>query len=109
MTDAERALWFALRDRRFAGHKFRRQWTFGVYVADFCCIASRLIIEVDGGQHEVAKDARRTAELNRLGYRVVRFWNDEVLRNLEGVLEAINISLREGPHPDPLPQAGEGG
>ena len=90
-TDAERGLWLLLRDRRLCGLKFRRQHQIGRYVVDFCCVGRRLIIEVDGSQHayNVAADATRTAYLNRHGYRVVRFWNSEVLSESEAVLAAI--------------------
>ena len=112
-TKAEQALWLHLRNRRLGGHKFRRQWTLGAYVADFCCLDRNLIVEVDGGQHSPERDARRTADLEALGFRVVRFWNNDVLGNLDGVLEAILEHLggplpQEDPHPGPLPQAGEG-
>ena len=108
MTDAERALWLELRDRRLLGFKFRRQWTLGSYVVDFCCIERRLIIEADGGQHTPERDARRTAWLTQEGYRVLRFWNNEILTNMGGVLETIGEALASDPHPNPLPQAGEG-
>ena len=107
-TDAERALWFELRGRRLGGHKFKRQWTLGAYIVDFCCWERRLIVEVDGGQHTAERDAARTAWLEREGYRVIRFWNHEVLGNMDGVLQAISIALEADPHPSPLPQAGEG-
>ena len=111
MTDAERALWFELRNRRLGGWKFKRQWSIGPFVADFCCVERRLIVEADGGQHSPDADSLRTAYLMNEGYRLVRFWNHDVLGNLEGVLRVILDELggeRAGPHPDPLPQAGEG-
>jgi len=109
MTDAERTLWFELRGRRLQGFKFKRQWTIGFYIVDFCCLEHRLIVEVDGGQHEAETDETRTAWLEGQGYRVIRFWNNEVLGNLEGVLQAIVMALApQDPHPNPLPQAGEG-
>jgi very-short-patch-repair endonuclease len=108
MTDAERALWNELRGRRFADHKFKSQWTVGPFVADFCCWERRLVVEVDGGQHTEEADAARTAALNAMGYRVVRFWNNDVLTNMDGVLQTILSALESHPHPDPLPQAGEG-
>jgi len=91
MTDAEQRLWYHLRNRRLGGYKFRRQVTFGPYVADFACVAARLIVEVDGGQHanRTVEDATRTQYLEQQGYRVVRFWNNEVLGNIEGVLERL--------------------
>jgi adenine-specific DNA-methyltransferase len=110
MTDAEQLLWRQLRDRQFAGIKFRRQEPIGPYFADFCCVERKLIIEVDGGQHDDAAqieyDRRRTAELKRRGYRVLRFWNNEVLGELTGVLEVIE-EIIASPHPVPLPE-GEG-
>jgi very-short-patch-repair endonuclease len=91
MTDAERRLWQSLRNRRLNGAKFRRQMAIGPFFVDFACVASRLAIEIDGGQHaeRVAQDERRTAYITAQGYRVLRFWNNEVLRNTEGVLAAI--------------------
>ena len=108
MTDAERIMWFQLRDRKLGGFKFRRQWTIGRHVVDFCCIEQRLIVEIDGGQHSSERDAARTAMLNDAGYRVVRFWNNEVHENLEGVLTSLLGELQSHPHPSPLPLAGEG-
>ena len=113
MTDAELALWSRLRNRRLLGHKFRSQWTLGPFVADFCCLAARLVVEVDGGQHSERQDGKRTAWLEEQGFRVIRFWNNEVLTNIDGVLEVIAAVLKEqeeeqDPHPGPLPQAGEG-
>ena len=92
-TDAERTLWFRLRDRRLMGMKFRRQMPVASYVVDFCCEAARLIIELDGGQHNEhpEKDARRTAVLEAQGYLVLRFWNNDVLRNTEGCLRASSL------------------
>jgi very-short-patch-repair endonuclease len=111
MTDAERALWSKLRGRRLEGFKFRSQWTLGRSVADFCCLQSRLIVEVDGGHHSEGRDAYRTAGLKARGFRLIRFWNNDVLTNMDGVLEVILEALqkkKEGPHPSPLPRAGEG-
>jgi very-short-patch-repair endonuclease len=90
-TDAERSFWFAVRDRRFRGYKFRRQVWLGAFIADFVCVERRLVIEIDGGQHALARgyDAQRTAELQQLGYRVVRYWNNDVLSNLDGVLSNL--------------------
>ena len=117
--DAERALWQALRDRQIGGHKFRRQHPVGRYFADFACIEAMLIVELDGGQHfspeGMAADARRTAELNQLGYHVLRFTDREVLVEREAVrlcifnwLEANGPRPGRDPHPGPLPRAGEG-
>ena len=108
LTEAEKVMWFHVRDRRLGGFKFKRQWTIGPYVVDFCCVERRLIVEIDGGQHTREDDAPRTRALERLDYRVVRFWNDEVLSNREGVLTQLLCELRSHPHPNPLPRAGEG-
>jgi adenine-specific DNA-methyltransferase len=110
-TDAEALLWYHLRDRRLAGHKFRRQRPIGPYIADFVCLDAGLVVELDGGQHveAAAYDARRTRFIEAQGHRVLRFWNGEVLTRIEAVLERIFQVLQEGsPHPDSLPQAGEG-
>ncbi|HET9811715.1 MAG TPA: DUF559 domain-containing protein [Sphingomicrobium sp.] len=108
MTDAEQVMWRQLRNRRLGGFKFKRQWTVGPYVVDFCCIARRLVVEIDGGQHRQARDAGRSAALQRAGYRIVRYWNNEVLGNLDGVLTNLLSRLEPDPHPGPLPLAGEG-
>ena len=102
-TDAERLLWFRLRDRRLDGWKFRRQFPVDRYVVDFFCADAHLVIELDGGQHAIQTDAdaARTKKLEAMGYLVLRFWNNEVMRNIEGVLEEIMTA--EPPHPDPLP------
>ena len=107
MTDAEAKLWYYLRGRRFEGRKFRRQVPLGDYVVDFVCEHARLIIEVDGGQHadRLAYDGARTAWLESRGYGVVRFWNHDVLGNMEGVLESLSLALGErDPLPGPLPR-----
>ena len=95
MTDAEQALWRVLRDRGLGGYRFRRQEPIGPYVADFCCRAEYLIIEVDGGQHgvQVEADAARTRWLEARGYRVLRFWNNDVLRDVEAVATMILAAL----------------
>lgn len=97
MTDAERRLWGHLRAHRFEAFHFRRQVPIGPFIADFVCHRAKLIIEVDGGQHSEtdAGDARRTAWLNNAGYRVMRFWNFEILTGLEGVMDAIHAALME--------------
>ena len=101
-TDAERHLWYHLRDRRFFGYKFRRQFPVDRYVVDFVCLDRKLVVELDGGQHSetAQEDARRTAQLVASGFRVVRFWNDDVLRGTEAVLQRILWALRrDGPSP----------
>jgi len=108
-TDAEQKLWKQLRNRQLAGAKFKRQVPVEGFVADFFCFDAMLIIEVDGGQHDVRveQDEARTQKLNDAGYRVVRFWNNDVLNNIKGVLEEIVRVLDEGsdsPHPNPLPR-----
>jgi len=116
MTDAERKLWSALRDRRFANFKFRRQVPLGPFIADFVCYDARLIVEVDGGQHaESRSDERRDRWFAANGFVVRRFWNNDVLTNLEGVLISILETLHgRTPHPDraargrPSPTRGEG-
>ena len=92
MTDAERRLWSALRSTLPDQH-WRKQVPFGPYIADFCSHGTKLIIEVDGGQHDGARDEARTRFLNGEGYRVIRFWNNEVLGNIDGVLEATAAQL----------------
>jgi very-short-patch-repair endonuclease len=97
------ALWQALRARRLGGHKFRWQWSLYPYVADFCCLESRLIVEVDGSQHTPECDRARTAALQARGFRILRFWNNDVLTNMDGVLlvilEALGGAKEEDPHP----------
>jgi len=97
-TEAERTLCARLRDRQLEGVKFRRQQPIGHYVVDFASLESRIIVEIDGGQHNERgkreKDEERTAWLKREGYRILRFWNNEVLRNVDGVLEVIREALR---------------
>ena len=110
-TDAECCLWYYLRNRRMSGYRFRRQMPVGSYIADFVCLRARLIVEIDGGQHAefLLDDLERTRDLAHRGFRVIRFWNNEVLQRTEAVLESILEALIQAcPHPDPLPQAGEG-
>jgi len=97
-TDVERRLWYAVRDRQIDGAKFRRQMPVGPYIADFACPSRRLIVELDGGQHADARarDEARTRFLASQGYRVLRFWNNEMTDNLEGVLAAICAALKGG-------------
>ncbi len=100
MTDAERRLWSALRGRRLRGYKFRRQHPLGAFIVDFACIEHQLAVEADGGQHaESTDDSRRTAWLERQGWRVLRFWNNDILTNIGGVQSAILRALG-GPNRD---------
>ena len=114
MTDAERHLWSKLR-RHALGHRIRRQAPIGPYIVDFVCHAAKLVVEVDGGQHaneaQCRHDTQRTAWLATRGYRVLRFWNNEVFEHLPGVLETIAVALKaqashKPPTPIPSPQGG---
>jgi very-short-patch-repair endonuclease len=113
MTDAEQKLWRALRSRG-CGAKFRRQAPLGPYVVDFVCFESNLIVELDGGQHaENPRDAKRDRYFTDQGYRVLRFWNNDVLKNMEGVLIRITELVEAHPSPGalrapPSPSRGEG-
>lgn len=96
LTDAERKLWGALRDRQLQGHKFRRQVSLANYVVDFVCLEKRVVVEVDGGQHmDNAGDEERTAVLEKQGFLVLRYWNNEVLKNLDGVLQVLAEHLEK--------------
>jgi very-short-patch-repair endonuclease len=108
-TDAEQRLWAKLRDRQLGGAKFRRQHPIGPFVADFCCPQRKLIVELDGGQHaeDVAADQKRSRFLEAQGYRVLRFWNHDVLKGTDAVLERIAEALSD-PHPCPLPGRARG-
>jgi very-short-patch-repair endonuclease len=114
-TEVENRLWQALRELR-TGHRFRRQHPIGPYVVDFACPARKLAIEADGGQHtfQAEEDAARATELARRGYRVIRFWNTEVIDNLPGVLAKITeelnslSALKGGEGGDPSLGDGEG-
>ena len=110
-TDAERALWHLLRAHRFASTKWKRQQPIGRYIVDFVCFEQRLIIEADGGQHAGSSyDHVRDAWLSSQGFTLLRFWNDDILNNAEGVATAILAALNGGeagiepaPPPPPLP------
>jgi very-short-patch-repair endonuclease len=104
LTDAERWLWNQLRNRNFAGWKFRRQHPIGPFIVDFGCLEKKLIIEVDGGQHarKAEADANRTAFLEGKGFKIVRFWNHQVLREGTAVTEAILSHLDNVPTPEPV-------
>jgi very-short-patch-repair endonuclease len=112
MTAAERRIWNRLRAHRFQGFSFRRQFPIGSYIVDFICPEARLVIEIDGGQHaliEANRDATRDAGLRTQGFMVLRFWNNEVLTNLTGVLERIAEALcRPLPPSLTLPRNGGG-
>ena len=95
-TDAEALLWTRLRGGHLAGFKFRRQFPISGYVVDLVCLSQRLVIEVDGGQHEDQVDAQRSMVLAKSGFRVSRFWNDEVLLRIDDVLVEI-LKLLEAP------------
>ncbi len=101
-------MWRHLRDRQIEGFKFRRQHPIGTYVVDFVNLEKKVVIELDGGQHALVQaDRIRDEWLRAEGYRVLRFWDNEVFTNLEGVLESIRNALLT-PHPDPLPQGERG-
>jgi very-short-patch-repair endonuclease len=109
MTEAERLLWYHLRAHRLCGHKFRRQVPIGPYIVDFLHCATRLVVEADGAQHnEGEPDAGRDAWLKAHDFRVLRFWNHDILQNTQVVLEVIYTALQH-PLPRPLSRvAGEG-
>ena len=115
MTDAERLLWRHLRNRELGGWKFRRQYPVGSFIVDFICVEKNVVIEVDGGQHAENEeiDLQRSAYLNKMGYQVVRFWNNQVLQETEAVLEVVFAILANGkqnsPSPQPSPPSGERG
>ena len=98
-TDAERLLWSRLRASQLSGHKFKRQQPIGNYIVDFVCFDAKLIIELDGGQHADQDEADRSREawLRSQGFRVIRFWNNDVMHNLDGVLERIMENLASYP------------
>ncbi len=112
-TDAEAALWWRLRNRRLGGVKFRRQHAIGPFFVDFACPERMLVVELDGGQRveQARYDDGRTAWLRSRGYSVLRFWNDDVLADLDAVLESIlmqlSVPVAAAPHPSPLPASGE--
>ena len=106
-TDAENRLWHRLRGRQFEGTKFVRQFPIGGFVADFACRALHLAIELDGGQHSPEVDAPRNRVLEAFGYRVIRFWNNDVLQNTEGVLDVIRKEILLARN-EPSPRRGEG-
>ena len=111
-TDCERLLWQHLRAHRLQGFKFKRQQPLGLYIVDFVCFEARLIIEADGGHHaeQAEYDNRRDDWLRSQGFTVLRFWNNEVLNNIDGVLERIleGCQNSNSPSPQPLPRRGGG-
>jgi very-short-patch-repair endonuclease len=113
-TDSENLLWSRLRAHRLSGLKFRRQQPIGVYIVDFLCADKKLIVELDGGQHQdrAEYDEARDAWLKAEGYMVLRYWNNEVMGNLEGVLEDIGrmagVFAESSPSPQPLSPQGRG-
>lgn len=104
-TDAEKLLWHNLRNRQLENIKFKRQYSIGPYIVDFISLEKRLIIELDGGQHNedenIIKDQARTEFLEKEGFKVLRFWNNDVLVNTENVLEEIIQSFSPSPRPSP--------
>ena len=102
-TEAERKLWTCLGSRKLNGARFNRQFPVGQFICDFVCREKRLVIEIDGGQHaaNTEYDERRTRFLQSQGYRVIRFWNSDVIDNLEGVLSVIGGTLDDMPSPAP--------
>lgn len=104
-TDAESLLWKHLRAKRLKGLKFRRQEPIGKYIADFVCYEKQIIIEVDGGQHSIDKDRDNERDIwfKGEGFKVLRFWNNEVLNDTEAVLTAIMMSCLESPSPSSPP------
>ena len=97
-TEAEKLLWSRLRNKQVLGAKFRRQQPIGPFIVDFVCLQKKVVIELDGGQHraQIEKDKKRDMWLRHQGYEVLRFWNNEVLQNLEGVLETVRRKLLAG-------------
>lgn len=104
MTDAERKLWSVLRRSQLEGLKFRRQHPIPPYVADLCCIEKKLVVELDGSQHNVQSDGPRSKALQSQGWRIIRFWDHDVLLATEAVVEAIwNAACEPYPHPNLSP------
>ncbi|MBB4152964.1 very-short-patch-repair endonuclease [Sphingomonas jinjuensis] len=103
MTDAERRLWSHLSARKIAGVRFNRQFPIGQFICDFASRGAKLVIEVDGGHHALAEheDAERTRFLESHGYRVIRFWNNDVMTNVDGVVAEIDRVLADMPSPNP--------
>jgi very-short-patch-repair endonuclease len=106
-TDTEKVLWRYLRAKQMEGHKFRRQEPIGKYIVDFVCHEKQIVIEVDGGQHLIDRDTERDKWLNEQGYKVLGFWNNEVLTNIEEVLEVIRENCLSHPPLTPPIKGGE--
>ena len=112
-TETETLLWSKLRDRQLLGLKFRRQQCIGNYIIDFACMDKKLLIEIDGGHHNtdetIKKDLDRTRWLKSKGYLVLRFWNNDIMENLDGVVETIiqTLAQKSPPHSNSLPRRGE--
>jgi very-short-patch-repair endonuclease len=108
-TDAERALWQIVRAKRLSDYKFKRQVPIERYIVDFVCLRERLIVEADGSQHTGSQyDAVRDAWLIAQGFRILRFWNNDILNNPEGVATAVLAALDDPSPPAPLPQGERG-
>ena len=112
MTDTEQYVWSRIRHKQLGGFRFRRQHPIGSFIGDFICLEQRLILELDGGQHDDRKDydELRTRYLNECGYRVVRYWNHQIFEDWDWIAEDLFRLLSEGatPHPNPPPQGGRG-
>jgi very-short-patch-repair endonuclease len=110
MTEVEIRVWQILRAHRISGHKFRRQVPIGRYIADFVCHEAGLVIEIDGGQHDSSssRETGRSSFLQQEGYRILRFWNNEVLASPDGIHETIVNELAASPPPYPPPSRGRG-
>ena len=109
-TNAEAIIWATLRGARMQDLKFKRQQPIGAYIVDFVCFECGLVVEIDGGQHaeDVSADQHRSQWLQSQGFRVLRFWNNEVIERRDDVLESIIRALREYPSPQPLSHKGRG-
>jgi len=96
-TDVEQQLWLHLRNRRLLNYKFRRQFPIEPYIVDFVCLDLKLVIELDGGQHadQIAYDEQRSGWLEKRGFKIIRFWNNDITENIDGVLEAIRLIILE--------------
>ena len=107
-TDVERLLWQRLRFWQVDDYKFRRQQPLGNYIVDFVCLQKKLIVELDGGQHadQMNYDTERDVWLRHQGFTILRFWNNDVLKNIDGVMETIVKGLQSTPYLNPSPQGG---